>query len=119
MTPPPYLVFFSRDPVDDELAQAIVAAVRALAARRAWAGAAPGWVDDPDAPDAERTCGGYVRVDDLAGGDAAALLSGAQRLSAELEIVVEVQWRERPLGEIASGAPRGALATLLDEEPSG
>ena len=111
--PPPYLVFFSRDPVDDELADAIVAAVRAAVSARSWAGHAPRWFDDPDAPDAERTTGGYVRVDDLAGDDAAALLVAARRLSAELEIVVEVQWRERVLGQIAAGAPRGALEALL------
>ena len=111
--PAPYLVFFSRDPVDDDLADAIVASVRATASGRAWAGPAPGWFDDPDAPDAERTTGGYLRVEDLAGDDAAALLAAARRLSAELEIVVEVQWRERVLGQIAAGAPRGALQTLL------
>jgi len=111
--PPPYLVFFSRDPVDDELAEGIIAAVRTLACGRAWGCPQPGWFDDPDAPDAERTTGGYVRVDDLAGDDAAAVLEAARRLSASLEIVVEVQWRERVLGDIAAGAPRGALATLL------
>ena len=111
--PPPYLVFFSRDPVDDELADAIVASVRAAVAARTWAGRAPGWFDDPDAPDAERTTGGYVHVEDLAGEDAAALLGAARRLSAELEIVVEVQFRERVLGAITAGAPGGALAALL------
>ena len=114
MTPPPYLVFFSRDPVDDELAEAIVRSVRALAGTRAWGCPAPGWFDDPDAPAGERTTGGYARVDDLACADAEALLAGVRRLSAELEIIVEVQWRERALGEIAAGAPRGALATLLE-----
>jgi hypothetical protein len=113
--PPPYLVFFSRDPVDDELAEGIVTAVRAIADARVWSCPAPGWFDDPDAPSAERTCGGYVRVDDLADEDAGALLEAVRRLSAELEIVVEVQWRERVLGEIAAGAPRGALETLLDQ----
>jgi hypothetical protein len=54
-----------------------------------------------------------VRVEDLGGDDAAALLAAVRRLSAELEIVVEVQWRERVLGEMAAGAPRGALETLL------
>lgn len=111
--PAPYLVFFSRDPVDDELAGAIVAAVRAMAAGRAWGCPPPGWFDDPDAPLARRTTGGYVRVEDLGGDDAAALLAAVRRLSAELEIVVEVQWRERVLGEMAAGAPRGALETLL------
>lgn len=114
MSPPPYLVFFSRDPVDDELAEAIVTAIRALAGTRAWGCPAPGWFDDPDAPPLERTTGGYARVDDLACDDATALLAGVRRLSAELELIVEVQWRERPLGEIAAGAPRGAVATLLD-----
>jgi hypothetical protein len=93
--------------------------VRALAGGRAWAGRAPGWFDDPDAPAHERTCGAYLRVEDLAGGDAAALLAGARQLSGELELLIEVQWRERPLGEIASGAPRGAVAALLGEEPAG
>ena len=111
--PPPYLVFFSRDPVDDMLADEIARTVRSLAGARAWSCPAPGWFDDPDAPPDQRTCGGYVRVDDLAGGDAAEVLAAAKRLSAQLEIVVEVQWRERPLGEIASGAPRGALESLL------
>ena len=119
MSPPPYLVFFSRDPVDDMLADAIARTVRSLAGARVWGCPAPGWFDDPDAPADERTCGGYLRVEDLAGDDAAALLAGARRLSAELEIVVEVQWRERSLGEIASGLPRGALATLIGEEPAG
>ena len=76
---------------------------------------APGWFDDPDAPSPKRTTGGYVRVEDLAGPDAAAVLAAARRLSAELEIVVEVQWRERCLGEITAGRPAGALATLIDE----
>ena len=117
MSPPPYLVFFSRDPVDDELAEAIVTAIRSLAGTRAWGCPAPGWFDDPDAPSHERTTGGYARVDDLASDDATALLAGVRRLSAELELIVEVQWRERPLGEIAAGTPRGAVATLLAEEP--
>ena len=113
-TPPPYLVFFSRDPVDDELAEGIVTAVRSIAGARVWGCPAPGWFDDPDAEPAERTCGGYVRVDDLASPDATAVLEAARKLSAELEVVLEVQWRERPLGELAAGAPRGALGPLLD-----
>ena len=116
MTPQPYLVFFSRDPVDDELAEAIVRSIRALGTTRAWGCPAPGWFDDPDAAAHERTTGGYARVDDLAGPDAEAVLAAARRLSAELEIVLEVQWCERALGEIAAGAPRGALARLLGED---
>jgi hypothetical protein len=114
MTAPPYLVFFSRDPVDDELAEAISRVVRALANERAWPGAAPGWFDEPDADAPEqRTAGGYARVEDLASDDAAAVLRAARRLSVELEIVVEVQWRERKLGELRAGEPDGALVTLL------
>ena len=114
MSPPPYLVFFSRDAVDDEVAAAIVGAVRALASSRAWPHAEPGWFDDPEPPEAEpRTTGGYLRVDDLASDEAASLLRAARRLSAELEIVLEVQWRERTLGELRSGAAGGALASRL------
>ena len=111
---PPYLVFFSRDPVDDELAEAISSAVRMLASGRAWPGAAPGWFDEPDAEHpGERTAGGYALVEDLASDEAVAVLDAARRLSAELEIVVEVQWRERSLGAIRAGEPAGALVTLL------
>ena len=114
MSPPPYLVFFSRDPVDDELAEAIVDAIRSLAGTRAWGCPAPGWFDDPDAPHAaERTTGGYLRVDDLASGGGGGGIGAARQLSAELEIVLEVQWRERTLGELRAGAASGALESLL------
>ena len=107
-------MFFSRDPVDDDLAEAISRAVRVLASERAWPGAAPGWFDEPDADEpGQRTAGGYARVEDLASDDAAAVLRAARRLSVELEIVVEVQWRERKLGELRAGEPDGALVTLL------
>jgi hypothetical protein len=111
----PFLVFFSRDPVDDRLAEAIVGRVRSLAGVRVWGCPAPGWFDDPDAETtAERTCGGYVRVDDLAGPDAAAVLATARQLSDELEVTVEVQYAERRLGRFAPGAaPDGALPSLL------
>jgi hypothetical protein len=111
---PSYLVFFPSDPVDDEIAAEIVTRVRALAGSRAWSCPPPGWFDDPDAESAaERTCGGYLRVDDLAGEDAAAVLAAARALSAELELVVAVEFNERPLGQFAAGAPGGALATLV------
>ena len=117
MSPPPYLVFFSRDPVDEQLAGAIVGGIRALGAMRAWGCPAPGWFDDPDAEAHERTTGGYLRVEDLGSEDAGALLAAVRRLSAQLEIVVEVQWRERTLGEIAAGSARGPVASLLGEAP--
>src|SRR4051812_29033083 len=112
---PSYLVFFSRDPVDDALAGEIASRVRALAGARAWASAAPGWFDEPDAASPEqRTSGGYLKVDDLAGDDAAALLGAARALSAELEVTVEVQFNERPLGRFAPGGiADGPLATLV------
>lgn len=91
----PYLVFFSADPVDDARAEAILARARALAGERSWAGAAPGWFDDPGAEsDAARTTGCYLRVDDLEDPDALAMLDAARALSAELGMAVEVQWRE-------------------------
>ena len=109
-----YLVFFSRDPVDDGLAGEIVGRVRALAGSRAWPCPPPGWFDDPDAATAaERTCGGYLRIDDLAGDEAAALLAAARALSAELELVVAVEFNERPLGQFSAGAADGALAALV------
>ena len=114
MASPPYLVFFVRDEVDDDIAGAVCGAVRSLASSRAWPGTAPGWFDDPDAPQAaDRTTGCYLRVEDLASDEAAAVLAAARQLSAELEIVLEVQWRERTLGELRAGAASGALESLL------
>jgi hypothetical protein len=111
---PPVLVFFVRDAVDDALAEAVVARVRALAGERSWDGAAPGWFDDPDAPGAHvRTTGGYLRVEDLAGDEATAFLGAARAVSAEQDVVIEVQFRERALGRFAGGEPSGALVTLL------
>lgn len=112
---PSYLVFFSRDPVDDELAGEIVTRVRSLAGARVWGCPAPGWFDEPDAEAEEaRTCGGYLKVDDLAGDDAAALLAAARSLSAELEVTVAVEFGERPLGTFApGGVPSAALEALL------
>jgi len=111
----PFLVFFSKDPVDDALAGEITSRVRALAKARAWSSPPPGWFDDPDCATAEeRTCGAYLKVDDLAGADAAALLATARSLSAELEVRVEVQYAERPLGQFApGGVPDGALVALV------
>ena len=113
---PSYLVFFSRDPVDDELARAIVGRVRATVRARTWTDATPGWFDEPDAETPEeRTCGAYLRTDDLATDDAAAVLRAARTLSAELELAVEVQYNERPLGYFAPGgvADGAALCTLM------
>ena len=109
-----FLVFYARDPVDDDLAESIVGRVRVLAGARVWGCPAPGWFDDPDAPqDVHRTTGGYLLVEDLASDEAASVLAAARQLSAELGICLEVQWRERPLGELRSGEAGGALATLI------
>ena len=112
---PSYLVFYSRDAVDDDLAGEITARVRSLAGARVWGCPAPGWFDEPDATTAdERTCGGYLKVEDLGGDDAAALLASARTLSAELEVSVAVEFNERPLGTFApGGVPAGALEALL------
>src|SRR5688500_13988738 len=112
---PSYLVFYSRDAVDDELAREIVERVRSLAGGRVWGCPAPGWFDEPDAEVAtERTCGAYLKVDDLAGDDAVALLAAARTLSAELEVSVAVEFNERPLGTFEpGGVPSPALEALL------
>ena len=112
---PSYLVFYARDAVDDALAEEIVTRVRSLAGGRVWSCPAPGWFDEPDAEvAAERTCGGYLKVDDLAGDDAAALLGAARSLSAELEVGVAVEFNERPLGTFEpGGVPTPALDALL------
>ncbi len=92
-----YLVFFVRDPVDDALARAVLAAVRDVAGA--------GGFDDPAAPSAaERTTGGFVRVTDPAEPGGTALLALATRLSAEHDVGVEVQWREELLGRLDAGA---------------
>jgi hypothetical protein len=97
-----YLVFFARDPVDDALAQGILDRIRTCPGA--------GWFDDPGAGSpAERTTGGYVKV---AGPDeplALALRDVARLVSAELELLVELQFREQVLGHLDRGtwrAPR-------------
>jgi hypothetical protein len=99
-----YLVFFARDPVDDALAEAIVGRVRSCPGA--------GWFDDPGAATAaERTTGGYVKVDDPEGPVAQGLLDAARELSAQHAIAVEVQWREEVLARIQAGrwlGPGGA-----------
>ena len=93
---PSYLVFFARDPVDDDLADAILERVRGCSAA--------GWFDDPgaDSPD-ERTTGGYVRCENVDEGHAQELLDVARTVSAEHGVQVEVQFREEPLGVLERG----------------
>ena len=112
---PSYLVFFARDAVDDDLAEEIVGRVRSLAGARAWSCPPPGWFDEPDAPSPdERTTGAYLKIDDLSGDDAAALLAAAKALAAEADVTVDVEFNERPLGTFAAGgAASGALEALL------
>jgi len=74
-----YLVFFVAGPVDDDLAAA---------------------------GPAERTVGGYVRVDTPEDGLGKALLQAATDVSALHGVVVEVQWREEILGHIEAGSWR-------------
>jgi nucleotide-binding universal stress UspA family protein len=91
-----YLVFFSRDPVDDALAEAIISRVRTVAGA--------GWFDDPAAAsEAERTTGGYVRTADPEGPRATALLDAAREVSETHGIAVEIQWREAIVGWIERG----------------
>lgn len=101
---PAYLVFFARDPVDDDLADAILERVRGCSEA--------GWFDDPgaDSP-AERTTGGYVRADAVEDACARELLDVARAVSAEHAVLVEVQWREEPLGMLERGAWRAAPPT--------
>ena len=93
---PSYLVFFARDPVDDDLADAILARVRGCSGA--------GWFDDPGAESAaERTTGGYVRCGDVEDAAARELLDVARAVSADHAILVEVQFREEPLGVLERG----------------
>ena len=98
-----YLVFFAASPVDDALADAILARVRSCPEA--------GWFDDPAAASAaERTTGGYVRVAAPEEPHGQELLAAAREVSAAHGIVVEVQWREEVLGHIEAGAWRRAAS---------
>jgi hypothetical protein len=96
---PSYLVFFARDPVDDALAGAILDRVRGCPGA--------GWFDDPGAATpAERTTGGYVRVDDPEEPAGRGLLDVARALSSDHAMLVEVQWREEIIGVLDAGTWR-------------
>ena len=103
-----HLVFFVAEPVDDALAEAVLARVRALAGSRGWtAGEQPGWFDDPGAATpAERTTGGYVRTDDPDAPHAVALVDVACALSRAHGCTFEVQFREVPILHVAAGERR-------------
>ena len=102
-----YLVFFARDPVDDALADAILARVRACEGA--------GWFDDPGAASAaERTTGGYVRVADPEEPAGRALIDTARAVSADHAVLVEVQWREAVLGVLEAGRWRGSSSSGAD-----
>jgi hypothetical protein len=113
---PDYLVFFVVDPVDDALASEVQVRVRAMAGARAWRDSPPGFFDDP-APAAEspRTTGGYLRVETGAadGDDARAFCAAVQAFSAELELALELQWREVVLGRVRAGVPDDGLEDEL------
>jgi hypothetical protein len=91
-----YLVFFVRDPVDDALATSVTDRLRGCPGA--------GWFDDPGAESAaERTTGGYVRVEDPSEPLGLELLDVARTLSADLSVAVEVQWREAVHARIDAG----------------
>jgi hypothetical protein len=113
---PDYLVFFVADPVDDALAEHVRSRVRMLAARRAWRDQPPGYFDDPEpAPGSVRTTGGYLRVTEATadGDDARAFCAAVQAFSAEFQIELELQWRERVLGRVRAGVPDDGLEEEL------
>ena len=84
-------MFFVRDPVDDDVADAVIARLRGVDGA--------GWFDDPDGE--PRTTGGYVRCADPAEGEA--LLDAARAVSRDHEVTVEVQWREASIAHISGG----------------
>ena len=98
------LVFFVAGPVDDDLAAAVRKRVRATAGA--------GWFDDPDAArPAERTAGGYVRVERPRTSWGRRCCSSGRRASAPHGVVVEVQWREEVVGHIEGGTWRAASSS--------
>jgi hypothetical protein len=101
-----FLVVFVADPAEDVHADAL----RELA--RSVPGA--GFFDDPDGGD-ERTVGAFARVDALADELAQALIGHVGRLSAELEVRIEVQYEERILGHLVAGQADAALLAALKE----
>jgi hypothetical protein len=113
---PDYLVFFVTDPVDDALAEHLQGRVRMLAAGRAWREQPPGYFDEPEpAPGSARTTGGFLRVARATadGDDARAFCAAVQAFSAEFEVDVELQWRERVLGRVRAGVPDHGLEEEL------
>ena len=112
---PEYLVFFVSDPVDDALAGHVQSRVRMLAGSREWRDQ-PGFFDDPaPAPDAPRTTGGYLRVNEhnADGDDARAFCAAVQAFSSEFAVDVELQWREEVLGRVRAGVPDDELEERL------
>jgi hypothetical protein len=51
-----------------------------------------------------RTTGGYLRIESPCEDDALALLDVAAGVSAGHDVTVELQWQERVIGHIRSGA---------------
>ena len=111
-----YLVFFVTGAVDDDLAGHVRSRVRMLAGGRAWRDHPPGYFDDPEPdPGSPRTTGGFLRVEQATadGDDARAFCAAVQALSAEFEVDVELQWRERVLGRVRQGVPDDGLEEAL------
>ena len=102
-------MFFVADPAGDAHADCVREYVQAAAGARAWAGRPPGYFDD-DATVSERTTGGFLPVEGApAVADVGAFYEVAIAVSAQLEVAVELQWRESILGHIRCGEPDEGL----------
>lgn len=111
-----YLVLFIADPAGDEHAEAVRACVREAVAARTWPGNQPGWFDGAgDEEGTERTVGAYLRLDGIQDPEGPPVLVAAMaRVSASLDVRVEVQVLERPVGALVGGEPDEALAARPD-----
>ncbi|HEU4974250.1 MAG TPA: hypothetical protein VFT50_04130 [Baekduia sp.] len=109
--PVAHLVLFVADAAGDEHADALRDAARSVPGA--------GFFDDPGGGD-QRTVGAYLRTDDLRAG--VPLVAAVARVSAELQVRIEVQFREQILGWIRAGEPDPELAvrglTAPDADPA-
>ena len=106
-----FLVYFLTDEVDDAIAARVADRVRVLASGRRWAGDLPGFFDSAEDGDgAERTTGGYLKVDEALPADAVAMWEEIVGVSRELGCGVEVQYREEVLGRVYCGEPDEGLS---------
>ena len=78
---------------------------------RSWPSAHVGFFDDPAADPGARTTGGYLRP--AVPAEIEALWGLARSVSADLQLVVELQWREAVLGHVRAGVPDPGLDTAI------